>query len=274
MKVCRHNAAIQGIGMAAVMLLAAMPVWSQAAPAPSSVPSNVPSVIVPGDSAVAKPAGPATAQKAAPQGSIEIDRVVAVANGDLILESDVDEERRFAAFQPYRNLEGNFSRADAIERLIDRSLILEQARAQAAGAPITDADIDADLVELRKAIFACRPYKCETEEGWLKFLAANGFTDKEFRERWRDRMETLRFIEQRFRMGIRITPQEISDYYTKTLSPQYASRHVTAPKLDSIRERIQEILLQEQVSKLLADWLTALRASGDVRMVRAGEVTP
>ena len=36
--------------------------------------------------------------------------VVAIVNGDLILESDVDEERRLAAFQPYSSPAGGFSR--------------------------------------------------------------------------------------------------------------------------------------------------------------------
>ena len=32
---------------------------------------------------------------------VTLDRVVAIVNGDLILESDVDAEQRFAAFQPF-----------------------------------------------------------------------------------------------------------------------------------------------------------------------------
>ena len=35
-----------------------------------------------------------------------------------------------------------------------------------------------------------------------KFLADHGFTVEEFRARWRQRMEVLRFIEVRFRNGI------------------------------------------------------------------------
>jgi len=74
-------------------------------------------------------------------------------------------------------------------------------------------------------------------------------------------------------MGIRISDQEVKGYYTKTLLPQYAERKATAPGIDSISDRIREILLQQQVSKLLDDWLKALRASGEVRMVAADEGT-
>jgi peptidyl-prolyl cis-trans isomerase SurA len=219
------------------------------------------------------PPAPAAATPSSHTRSIQIDRVVAIVNGDLILESDVDEERRFAAFQPYGAPNGTFSRQDAINRLIDRTLILQQDSEQAM-TPITDAEETADILDLRKAIFACRAYNCETDAGWQHFLAENGFTEEEFRLRWHERMTMLRFIEQRFRTGIRIEPAEINHYYQDTLLPEYASRHVPPPTVGAIRDRIQEILLQQQVGKLLDDWLKALRASGDVQMGTPGEVAP
>ena len=203
-------------------------------------------------------------------GATQIDRVVAIVNDDLILESDVEEEQRFAVFQPYSEPVGAFTRAKAIERLIDRDLIQQQARVQPR-KPITDAEVSANLVDLRKDILACKEYKCETPEGWQKFLAAHGFTESELLKRWRERMETLQFIEERFRQGIRISDVQVKDYYAKTLLPEYAKRNATAPKLDSISDRIREILLQQQVGGLLDDWLKALRASGSVRMVTASE---
>ncbi len=177
-----------------------------------------------------------------------------------------------AAFLPYSDPAGSFSRPKAIERLIDRDLIQQQAKVQPQ-KPITDAEVTANLADVRKDIFACKEYKCETVEGWQRFLAANGFTEAELLKRWRERMETLQFIENRFRMGIRISDAAVKDYYTKTLLPQYAERHAAAPKLDSISDRIREILLQQQVSALLDDWLKALRASGDVRMMTVSDAS-
>ena len=211
-----------------------------------------------------------TASQAA--GAVQIDRVVAIVNDDLILESDVDEERRMTAFLPYSDPAGAFSRSKAIERLIDRDLIQQQASVQPQ-KPITDAQVNANLQDVRKDIFACKEYKCETEAGWHKFLADHGFTEAELTKRWRERMETLQFIEDRFRQGIRIPDTDVKEYYTKTLLPQYAERHAKAPPLDSISDRIREILLQKQVGALLDDWLKALRASGSVRMVTANEVS-
>jgi peptidyl-prolyl cis-trans isomerase SurA len=224
----------------------------------------------------AVPKTPETAKPAAPampkvEGE-EIDRVVAIVNGDLVLDSDVDEERRFAAFQPFRDRNADFSRDKAIERLINRDLILQQTKLQPQD-PITDEDVKKELDALRKSIPECKN-ACQTEEGWRKFIAAQGFTPEELIVRWRTRMEVLRFIEERFRMGIRITPAEIQSYYEKTMLPEYARQHTTAPKLDAISDRIQEVLLQQQVSNLLGDWLKSLRAQGSVVVLKQGEVAP
>jgi len=216
---------------------------------------------------VAAPSAPAQATK--------LDRVVAIVNNDLILDSDVDEERRMEALQPYGEQTKTFSRDKAIERLIDRDLILQQAELQAQ-EPITDAQLQAETDALRKNIPDCKNkrFDCDTKAGWDTFLASSGFTEDEFNQKWRERMEVLRFIEERFRAGIKITPEEIQAYYTQSMLPEYAKQVTNPPPLDSISDRIQEVLLAQRVSSLLGDWLKSLRAQGSVVVVHAGEEAP
>jgi parvulin-like peptidyl-prolyl isomerase len=203
---------------------------------------------------------------------VSLDRVVAVVNGDLILESELEAEERFSAFQPISEPQP-ISRERLIERLIDRELILERLRLQ-PDAPITDEQVDAQLATLRKTIPECAVYQCETDAGWAKFIADQGFTLEEVRERWRVRMEVLQFVEERFRMGIRIQQSEIDDYYKKTLVPAFQQRNATPPAEATVADRIQEVLLQQQVTALLDDWLKALRAQGSVQIVKPGEELP
>jgi peptidyl-prolyl cis-trans isomerase SurA len=203
---------------------------------------------------------------------VSLDRVVAVVNGDLVLESDVEAETRYSAFQPFSEPQGT-TRDQVIERLINRDLILQQLKLEPE-PEITDEQVDEQLALLRKSIPACGAYHCETDAGWEKFVAAQGFTLEELRDRWRVRMEVLRFIEERFRMGIRIKPEEVDAYYQKTMLPMYEKEKVTPPAEASIADRIQEILLQEQVTNLLVDWLKALRAQGSVIIVKPGEALP
>ncbi len=166
---------------------------------------------------------------------VALDRVVAVVNEDLILESDLDEEARMAAFQPIR-VQEVATREQLIERLIDRDLILQQIRLLPQAA-IEDAQVDSELRVLRRNIPECVAYGCETDAGWEKFVAAQGFTVEELRERWRQRMEVLRFIEARFRMGIRISQAEMDAYYKGTLVPAYEKEKVNAPAEAAIADK-------------------------------------
>ena len=94
----------------------------------------------------------------------------------------------------------------------------------------------------------------------------------ELREHWRQRMQILKFIEIRFKAGIRVTPAEIKTYYDATLIPEYGKQKATPPPLDTISDKISQILLQERVSSLLDDWLQTLKAQGAVRIMKPGEV--
>ena len=199
-----------------------------------------------------------------------LDRVVAVVNGDVVLDSDVEEERRMASFQPITAPGGEFSREKAIERLINRRLLLQQAKLQPQ-PPVTEDDISKQIDELRHEIPDCKAqFHCETDAGWARFLAEHSMTINELRARWRERMEALQFVEVRFRSGIRISPAEIQSYYEKSMLPQYKRQGVTPPKLEAISGRIEEVLLQQQVSALLGDWLKSLRAQGAVQVVADG----
>jgi hypothetical protein len=219
----------------------------------------------------------APAQVSAQPGSgtsteMTLDRVVAIVNGDLILESDLDAEERFAGFQPFSEPQ-HATREELLNRLIDRTLILQQMALQPE-LRISDAEVDEQLAVLRKSIPKCAAYHCETDAGWEKFGADQGFTLQEVRDRWRQRMEVLRFIEERFRMGIRISQAEIDEYYKTTMLPAYQRENAPAPPEATIADRIQEILLQQQVDKLLDDWLATLRAQGSVTILKPGEEAP
>jgi peptidyl-prolyl cis-trans isomerase SurA len=241
--------------------------------APPLPPVTTPKPVVAGSDAVPTVVtAPVLPAMPAVQGT-ELDRVVAIVNGDLILDSDVDQERRFAALLPYGEASGLYTREKAIERLINRRLILQQSKLQPQD-PISDADAQKDLNALRKELPACKKYDCDTKAGWDKDLANQGFTETSLLELWKQRMEVLAFIERRFKQGVKISPQQIDTYYTKTLLPLYAAQHATAPPVEAISERIQQILLQQQVSNLLSDWLQSLRAQGSVVVLHPGEEAP
>lgn len=199
---------------------------------------------------------------------VALDHVAAVINGDVLLQSDVDEEMHFAALEPLRPAAGNDTGLDAMRRLIDRTLIVQQMREQRQfNIKISDAEVEKSLQELRKRLPQCAKYNCETAAGWNAFLAANDLTDPQVKQHWKLRMAILRFIDVRFESGIRISNENIEDYYTKTVIPAFTKENEAPPPLKDVSERIQQVLLEQQVNGMLQDWLTSLREEGSVRVV-------
>jgi peptidyl-prolyl cis-trans isomerase SurA len=199
---------------------------------------------------------------------VKLDHVVAVINGDVLLESDVQEEMHFAALEPFRLRAGPDTPQDAMRRLINRSLILQQMQEQQQlNVNISDTDAEKSLERLRSHLPQCVKYNCKTDAGWKAFLAASDLTQAEVDAHWKQRLKILRFIDLRFRTGIRISQESIADYYTKTVVPAFKEQGETAPPLSDVSSRIEEVLLQQQVNGLLQDWLKSLRSEGSVRIL-------
>ena len=108
---------------------------------------------------------------------VVLDRAVAVVNGDLVLESDVNEEERFSVFQPLSEPAGSLSRRKAVERLINRDLILQQLKLQPE-APVTDKQVDDQLKQLRKELPACRTERCDTDAEWAAFVSKQDYGER------------------------------------------------------------------------------------------------
>lgn len=207
----------------------------------------------------------ADAQTAQP-GRVLLDRVVAVVNNSAILASDLDREERLSILEPGGG-EAAPDPKSALDRLISRTLIQQQIGHEEEMAVSPGGDqVQARLTELRKELPACVRLNCTTQEGWERFLSAHALTQAEVENYLRLRLEMLAFIENRFQQGIRIAPEEIEDYYNKTLLPQYPKGQAPPP-LNTVTHRIEEILLQRRVNNMFDSWLDNLRKQGDVEIL-------
>ncbi|HEX4005403.1 MAG TPA: peptidylprolyl isomerase [Acidobacteriaceae bacterium] len=224
--------------------------------------------------AAAAPLGAQTSASGPPQpppppvpDSVELDHVVAIVGSNVVLESDITQEMRLSALEPLQILPGKNTPDAALRRLIDRILILQQMKEQQQPFTTPEPEVRKALEELRRQIPACEKNLCVTDAGWNQFLRSSDLTPEMVDERWSQRMAILRFVDLRFRSGIRIAPEEISAYYEKTLVPALAKDHESAPPLAEVTTRIEEILLEQQVTGLFQDWLNSLRDQGNVRIV-------
>jgi hypothetical protein len=207
---------------------------------------------------------PPASESAAQQQPVVLDSVIAVVNGDVLLRSDLQTEMDLSAIQPLSLPGGKGLEQRAARRLINRTLIVQQMTNQGMLGEVTEDDVQKDLAELRKQIPACVRYQCQTAEGWARFLRDHNLTPDEVDRLWHVRMQILRFIDARFRSGIRISSAEIEDYYNKTFAPQFRAENATPPTLASVTSRIEEVLLQQRVTALLQDWLKSLRDQGNI----------
>ena len=198
--------------------------------------------------------------------TVVLDRAVAVVNDHVILASDLDDEIRLSVLDPNRG-QRELTPQRALEQLISRALIEQQIRQEDAQAvEPSQTEVDARLDEIRKQLPACVRQNCASDAGWKTFLEVHVLTPQRVEVYLRYRLEILRFIELRFRQGIQISPQQIDSYYHDVLLPQYAPGDAVPP-LDQVTQRIQEILLQQQVNVLFGKWLDDLRQQGDVEVL-------
>src|ERR1700679_1157893 len=72
-----------------------------------------------------------------PKGAVILDHVVAVINGSVILQSDVTEEMSYAVLQPFGLDSARNTPQRALQRLIDRDLILQQMQTGQTVTPPT-----------------------------------------------------------------------------------------------------------------------------------------
>ena len=210
---------------------------------------------------------PAQDQTASSASPLVLDRAVAVVNKHVILASDLDDEIRLSVLDPNTVPQIELTRQQALDQLISRALIEQQIRQQDMQAiEPSQEEVNARLHQIRSVVPNCIRQNCASDAGWKAFLAAHGLTEERVEAYLRYRVEILRFIEQRFRQGIQISPQQVETYYHNTLLPQYAPGG-SVPTLDQVAPRIQEILLQQEVNMLFDNWLTNLRQQGDVEVL-------
>jgi len=196
----------------------------------------------------------------------QLDTVVAVVNNQVILASDLSFEMRMYKLLPIGTRE-DATPVRALERLTTRALIVQQIlQEDPQGMEVSQRDLETSLAELRQNLPGCKERDCNSEPGWAAYLATLNLTPEPVSVYWTRRIAVLRFIEQRFRSGIRIAPEEIETYYRETLTPLYA-KAADVPPLERISPRIQEILLQQKVNALLNDWLKSLKDQGQVEIL-------
>lgn len=191
-----------------------------------------------------------------------VDRIVAVVDKQVILESDWDIDVRYQCF-----LDGmspaavtTAQREAALERLIDRTLIQQQID-KTEFVRATEQDVASRVAQIRKD-------KDKTDlAAWNAALVAYGLDERAVRDEVAAELDILRFVELRFRPSVHVDSVMVASYYRDSFVPDVERRGATPPPLAQVSARIEAVLVQQELDKLVSNWVRALRSQAEVRRI-------
>jgi parvulin-like peptidyl-prolyl isomerase len=196
-----------------------------------------------------------------------VDRMVAVVNKRVILESELDQTARVELLlqgKPVTSLT-QADRVAVLERLIDRALLDQQIVNQAMLDPTPD-ELAAKIKEVRSGVSGG-----ESDERWKAVLSGYGLAPEDLEEQLTAQFRILRFVDLRFRGLVRVEKDAIAAYYQDRFLPEVHKRNVAEPKLADVSDRIEQILAEQRIDDMLNNWLKTLRAQAHIeRMMGAG----
>jgi hypothetical protein len=196
-----------------------------------------------------------------------VDRMVAVVNKRVILESELDQNARvelLMAGKPQTQLTPA-EKIAVLDRLIDRAL-LEQQIARSDMLDPTPEELAAQLADVRKQLPGA-----QTEEGWHKLLNGYELSQQDIEESLESQIRILRFVDMRFRGMVRVEPSAVEAYYRDKLVPQLRAQGAPEPPLAQVSTKIENILVEQSIDDMLARWLETLRGQAHIeKMISSG----
>jgi peptidyl-prolyl cis-trans isomerase SurA len=197
----------------------------------------------------------------APSAAEVVDRIVAIVNGHIILQSDWDEGLSYEALLTNRRL-ADFTEDDRkviLDRLIDQELLRQQMKSSDF-AHATDAEVDARVEEARKLY-----PQATSSEAWRAVLAEYHLTEKDLLAHVREQIDLMRLIDARLRPAVQIDSKSIEAYYRDQFVPQLKQQGSREVPLADVSAKIREVLTEKKVNELLLSWLQTLHSEGRVQ---------
>jgi peptidyl-prolyl cis-trans isomerase SurA len=196
------------------------------------------------------------------------DRMAAVVNKHVILESELDQEVRVEMLlqgQPVTARPTVADRQPALDHLIDQALLEQQIVHPEMLSP-TPEEMAAQLKQVREQIPGA-----SSDEGWKKLLAAYGLSQQDVEDHLGTEFRILRLVDLRFRGLVHIDKSTIAGYYQNKLVPELQRKGLPAPPLASVSDKIEKILIEQNMSAMLTEWLQTLRAQAHIeKMISPG----
>jgi hypothetical protein len=189
--------------------------------------------------------------------SVTLDCVVASIGDEAITQSDVMGEYRLERFLNGQPAEGPLDHETHIkirDRLIERKLLADEA------AALDLSDKEADAAARQQWDDAERRYS--TPQAFQAALRSLGMDKTQVIPKLVEEQKVLALIERRLRPQAAVDPSEIEAYYRDHFTPQFKQRSSgNLPPLTQVEGQIREILIQQKIDALLAQWVEELKTA-------------
>ena len=195
-----------------------------------------------------------------------IDRIVAVVNGHIILQSDWDEALSYEALLDHRDV-GQFTDEDrrgVLDRLIDQELLGEQMKS-ASFQHASESEVSDRVEEARKQY-----PEAATDDGWGAVLARFGLSEKDLIAHVEQQIDLMRLVDAHLRPAVQIDSKTVEAYYREKFVPQLKQSIVEAVPSTDVAAKIRELLTQQKVNELMVSWLQSLRSESKVSVPGLG----
>ena len=179
-----------------------------------------------------------------------IDRVLAVAAGELIMLSDVTAARDLGLVGPDPTAPDPIRAV--LAKLIDRELVLAEVERYAPAEPAAEA-IDREL-QIVRARFA-------TRQAFDAALARSGIDENHLRETLRQNLRIRAYEDQRFTVPAP-SDEELHAYFGN--HPRMFARDGQPPVFADVQADIVRAVTAEKHGALIEEWIAGLRRRADV----------
>jgi hypothetical protein len=197
------------------------------------------------------------------------DKIVATVNNgarttpDIITYSDLVWQLALEPARPFADKPGSTALNEALRRLEDQLLILQEARKlPSADTPEAIAQLDKDVQEKRDELVKAFGSRTILEERMQRVGLATQHLDAILR----DRVAVERYLDFRFRSFVLVSPKEVTDRYNQQSAALRNSGRIV-PTLEQVRDRIESDLREEKIASEIDNFIDTLRDQQSTEIV-------
>jgi parvulin-like peptidyl-prolyl isomerase len=235
----RRSAPAATAAAAAALLLCVA--WSTASSSSSTSSSSSSSLAAPAPAAAAQSTGGANVLK---------DRVIAVVDDDPILATDLDRGIIIGQLEPKPGESQRAFRRRVLDDLIAQRLRFHEIdRFGLEQVPVDQ--IERHVAEVRA--------RFKDDATFRQKLREVGLDEAALRQLMARQLEVLAYVDERLGPQVFVGLDDISNYYRTVLTPQLQQQHLPVPPLESVRDKIREVLRQQRLTDEIERWTEELR---------------